>query len=83
MKLYNNYILITAAVLFLTTIVLIATGQTSLEVYYTSCIIEALIITELHIYFNAKARRALNLVSAVLFIGFLSIVSLEIIKILA
>jgi len=82
-KLYNNYILITAAVLLLTTIILIATGQTSLNVYYTSYIIEALITTELHIYLNTKARRGLNLVSAVLFIGFLSIVSLEVIRILA
>ena len=83
MKIYNNYILIIALLLLLTTIILIATGQNSLDIYYTIYIIEALIVTELYVYFNAKARRGLNLVSAVLFGGFLLVVSLGVIKILA
>ncbi len=82
-KIYNSYILITALVLLLTTIILIATGQTLLNVYYTAYIIEALIITELFVYFNAKVRRGLTLISAVLFGGFLFVASLEVIKILA
>ena len=82
-KIYNGYILITALVLLLTTVILIATGQTSLNVYYTVYIIEALIITELFVYSNAKARRRLTLISAVLFGGFLFVASLEVIKILA
>ena len=82
MKIYNGYILITAIVLLLTTIILIATGQTSLNVYYTTYILEALIITELFVCFNAKARHGLTLISAVLFGGFLLVVSLEVIKIL-
>ena len=83
MKIYNSYILITALVLLLTTTILIATGQTSLNVYYIAYIIEALIITELFVYFNAKARRGLTFISAVLFGGFLLIASLEVIRILA
>jgi len=82
-KIYNNYILIIALLLLLTTIILIATGQNSLDIYYTIYIIEALVVTELYVYFNAKARRGLNLVSAVLFGGFLLVVSLGVIKILA
>jgi len=82
-KIYNNYILIIALLLLLTTIILIATGQNSLDIYYTIYIIEALVVTELYVYFNAKARRGLNLVSAVLFGGFLFVVSLGVIKILA
>jgi len=82
-KIYNGYILITALVLLLTTIILIATGQTLLNVYYSTYIIEALIITELFVYFNAKVRRGLTLISAVLFGGFLFVASLEVIKILA
>jgi len=82
-KIYNGYILITALVLLLTTVILIATGQTLLNVYYTAYIIEALIITELFVYFNAKVRRGLTLISAVLFGGFLFVASLEVIKILA
>ena len=83
MKIYNNYILTIALLLLLTTIILIATGQNSLDIYYTIYIIEALVVTELYVYFNAKARRGLNLVSAVLFGGFLLVVSLGVIKILA
>jgi len=82
-KIYNDYILIVAIALLLTTIILVAAGQNSLDVYYSMYIIEALIVTELYVYFNAKARRGLNLVSSLLFGGFLVIVSLQVIKILA
>jgi len=82
-KIYNDYILIVAIALLLTTIILVAAGQNSLDVYYSMYIIEALIVTELYVYFNAKARRGLNLVSSLLFGGFLVIVSLQVIRILA
>ncbi len=83
MKIYNSYILIIAILLLLTTVILVATGQNSLDVYYAIYIIEALIVTELYVYFNAKARRGLNFISTILFAGFLFIVSLQVIKILA
>ena len=82
MKIYNSYILITALLLLLTTVILVALGQNSLDVYYTIYIIEALIVTELYVYFNAKARRGLNLVTFILFGGFLGIIALQIIKII-
>ena len=83
MKIYNSYILIITVLLLLTTVILVATGQNSLDIYYTVYVIEALIVTQLYVYFNAKARRGLNLVSTILFGGFLVIVSLQVIKILA
>ena len=83
MKIYNSYILIVAVLLLLTTVILVAMGQNSLDIYYTAYVIEALIVTELYVYFNAKARRGLNLVSTILFGGFLAIVSLQVIRILA
>lgn len=83
MKIYNSYILIIAILLLLTTVILVAMGQDSLDVYYSIYVIEALIITELYVYFNARARRGLNFISAILFAGFLFIVSLRVIKILA
>lgn len=83
MKIYNSYILIIAILLLLTTVILVALGQNSLDIYYTIYIIEALVVTELYVAFNAKARRGLSLVSAILFGGFLVIVSLQVIKILA
>ncbi len=82
MKLYNSYILIVAGLLLLTTVILTAIGQEALDVYYTIYILEALVVTELYIYFNPKARRGLSLVSAILFGGFLFVVSLEVIRIL-
>ena len=83
MKIYNSYIVTIALLLLLTTIILIAIGQNSLDIYYSIFIIEALVVTELYVFFNTKARRGLNLVSAILFVGFLAIVSLQVIKILA
>ncbi len=82
MKIYNNYILIVAILFLLTTIILVAIGQNSLDIYYIVYIIEALVVTELYVYFNARARRGLNFVSAILFAGFLFIVALQVIRML-
>jgi len=81
-KVYNSYILIVASLLLLTTVIMVVLEVNSLDGYYTAYIIEALIVTELYVYFNAKARRGLNLISAVLFGGFLVIVFLQTTKIL-
>jgi len=81
-KIYNSYILTVALCLLLTTVILIATGQDTLDIYYTIYIIEALIITELYVFFNAKARRGLTLASGLLFAGFMVILGIQVIKIL-
>ena len=83
MKIYNNYILTIAILLLLTTVILIALGQNSLNIYYTVYIIEALIITELYVYLNTKAHHRLNFISAILFGAFLVIASIKVINILA
>jgi len=83
MKIYNNYIVTIAILLLLTTVILVAMGQNALDVYYSVYIIEVLVVTELYVYFNAKARRGLSLVSVILFGGFVVIVSLQVIRILA
>ncbi len=83
MKIYNNYILTLALLLLLTTFILIALGQNSLDIYYTLYIMEALALTELYVYLNAKARRGLTLVSAILFVGFVPILGLLIFRIVA
>ena len=83
MKMYNSYILIVATLLLLTTVILVAMGQNSLENYYIVYIAEALVVTEIYVHFNTKARRGLNLVSTILFGGFLVILSLQVVKTLA
>ena len=82
MKIYNSYILIVTLLLLLTTIILIATGQNSLDVYYTIYIIEALVVTELYVYFNARARRGLTFASIILFAGFVIILGFQVVKVL-
>ena len=82
MKIYNNYIILVASLLLLTTVILAAYGVDSLDIYYTLFVVEALIVTELYVYFNARARRGLTVVSTVLFAGFLVIVSSAVLNIL-
>ena len=82
MKIYNRYILTVALLLLLTTVILIAAGNNSLDIYYTVYILEALFVTELYVFFNAKARRGLTLVSGILFGGFLVILCSQIVKII-
>ena len=81
MKIYNVYILAVAVLLMLTTVVLVALGKNSLGIYYTSYIIEAIVVTELFVHFNAKARQGLSMVSAVLFAGLVFIVSLKVVDV--
>lgn len=83
MRLYNYYVLTISIFLLLTTVILIAAGQSSLDVYYTAYIVEALLITELFVYFNSKARRGLAYVSTLLFGGFVIVLGFQIFKILA
>ena len=81
MKIYNVYVLAVAALLMLTTVILVALGEDSLGIYYSSYIIEALIVTELFVHFNAKARQGLSLVSTMLFVGLVFIVSLKVVDV--
>lgn len=83
MKIYNSYILIIAILLLLTTVILVALEQNRLDIYFTIYILEALIVTELYVYFNAKARQGLSLVTSILMVSFLGIVALQVVKILA
>lgn len=82
MKTYNHYILTVAVSLLLTTVLLAALGQESLDFYYTLYIIEALLITEFYAYFNIKARRGLTVVGALLFAGFLAIITVETLRLI-
>ena len=83
MKTYNKYIIVVAILLLLTTVILAAMGNTTLDIYYTLYALEALIVTELYVHFNDKARHGLGFVSVILLAGFLVTVSLQIVKIVA
>jgi hypothetical protein len=81
-NIYNRYVLTVALVLLLTTVLMVASGQNALDVYLTVYIIEALIVTELYVHINNKARRGLSYVSLLLFGSFTAVFSLQIIRIL-
>ena len=80
MTIYNRYFITVASVLLSTTVILIAAGQTSLDMFYSLYVVEALIITELFVYFNKKSRRVLNIVSVMLFGGFGIVLCLQVMK---
>ena len=82
MTIYNRYVISVAILLLTTTIILVASGQPSLDVYYSFYVIEALIVTELFVYFNKRSRRALRTVSIVLFSGFIIVLGIQVFKIL-
>lgn len=82
MKIYNRYVITVSLFLLLTTVILIATGQNSIDLYFTVYVIEALAITELYVHINNKARRGLTYVSTILFGGFAIALCFQIIKIL-
>lgn len=82
MRIYNRYIITVSTLLLLTTVILIALSQTSLDVYYTVYVIEALVVTELYIYFSAVTRLALNRVSAILLGGFILVLFVQLLKII-
>jgi len=80
LKIYNRYFITVATVLLSTTAILIAAGQTSLDIFYSLYVIEALIVTELFVYFNKKSRRVLNMVGVLLFGGFGIVLCLQVLK---
>ncbi len=80
MTIYNHYFITVAIVLLITTVILVAAGQTSLDIFYSLYVAEALVITELFVYFNKKSRRVINIVSLMLFVGFGIVLCLQVIK---
>ncbi len=83
MRMYNRYIITVAILLIVTTAILAAFGINSLGIYYVIYIIEAFIVTELYKQFSPRARRGLNIVSIILFGGFLPVIILQFVKLLA
>ena len=71
-----------ASLLLVSTIILAATNEARLDLYFSIYLIEALVLTELYIYLNPKAKRALSTVNYVLFSGFLVIVAAKVVEIL-
>ena len=82
MTIYNRYILIMALIFSVTSVIFAIADVSDLVLCLTIYVIESLVITELFIYLNPKARRNLNRVNVVLFGLFLVLVAVEVAGIL-
>ena len=82
MRIYNTFIIILTLVSCFITTLLAFLGQNDIQLYFVINTIAFMIITLLYVYFNPRARKALNTVGAVFFTGFLVIVTLKVIAII-
>ena len=82
MRIYNTFIIALALASCLITTLLAFLGQNDIQVYFIINTIAFMIITLLYVYFNPRARKALNTVGVVFFAGFLVIVTLKVIEII-
>lgn len=82
MRIYNRYIAI-LAVLFMLTTVILSTTHAGLDVYFSLYLIECLTVSLLFSHLNARARKDLGRVSAVLFAGFLALVAIKVVEIIS
>lgn len=78
MKVYDRY-LVTLALLFSGTTVLLATyNQQQIDLYFSLYLIEYLATTLVFAYVHPRARRLLNFMGYILFVGFLGIVGMKV-----
>jgi hypothetical protein len=82
MRAFNKLIISLAIAFGLINVVLAFFDQSDLSVYFIVNAITYLIITLIFVYLNPRARSALNAVSAIIFAGFLVIVTFKVIEIL-
>ncbi len=82
MRIYNRLIITLAIAFGLINILLAFLGQEDLAVYFIVNAIAYLIITLLYVYLNPRAKSALNGLSAIIFVAFLAVVTMEVIEIL-
>lgn len=82
MKIYNRYIISLALMFLLSTVVLSVSNQ-GLDVYFSVYLIECLAVTLFFSHLNPRARGALNRVEYVLIVGFLVLVAAKVVEIVS
>ena len=83
MRIYNKYVISLTLASCLINTLLAFFVQNDLEIYFIINFLAYLVITLLYVYFNPRARRALNSIGAVLFAGFMAIVTIKVMEILS
>lgn len=82
MRIYDRYIL-WLTLLFTVTTVVLSTSDQGLDVYFSVYLIECLAVTLLFSHLNPKARKALDRIGYVLFLGFLFLVTAKVVEIIS
>jgi hypothetical protein len=83
LRAFNLYLVFLTLASCLANVIMTIVGQNDLTVYFTVNIIIFLVITLLHVYLNPTARRSLSAIAVVLFSGFMVIVLLKVVEVLA
>ena len=83
MRIYNKYAISLVLACCALNTLLAFLGQNDLGIYLAINVVAYLSITLLYVYFNPRARRALNSVAAVLFTSFVVIVVLKIMDVVS
>ncbi|MCD6567295.1 MAG: hypothetical protein J7K94_00950 [Dehalococcoidia bacterium] len=82
MRIYDNYIIILTGLLLATAVIFAFLEETHLDLCFSVFLIETLILNELCIYLNPRAKKGLNTVNYMLFAGFALIMADKIVKII-
>ena len=82
MRIYDNYIIILTGLLLATAVIFAVMEETRLDLCFSVFLIETLVLNELCIYLNPKAKKGLNTVNYVLFAGFALITVDKIVEII-
>jgi len=83
MRIYNRFILTLTLAAGFINVLLAFLGQQDIQIYFIINIIAYMVITLLYVYFNPRARRALDGVSVVFFGAFLVIVAIKVMDIIS
>jgi len=82
-RIYNRFILTLTLAAGFINVLLAFLGQQDIQIYFIINIIAYMVITLLYVYFNPRARRALDGVSVVFFGAFLVIVAIKVMDIIS
>ncbi len=82
MSIYNRYIFTIILAASAVNVILAFAGQQDISLYFTLNVIVFLAITVLYVYFNPRARAALNVIGFSLFGIFMVIVAIKVVEIM-
>ena len=83
MRVYNSYIIALILAFGAINAIFAAAGQKNLDAYFIANFVACLIISLLYVYFNPRARRLLSALGLALFGGFIVIVVIKVMGVLA